>query len=356
MTGSIAKAIDCDVHIGLPDNACLLPFLDPYWRDQIIARGITALDLASYPPGNPLSARADWRPASGKPGTDFDLLKRCVLDAHDTRFAICNIVHGAQAVHNADLAVALCRAINAWMAQEWLDRDPRLRGSIVVPMQDPPRAAAEIEHWASDRRFVQVLMLATGDLPFGRKQYWPIYEAASRYGLPVGIHPGQAGRYAPTYVGWPSFYIEDYAAQTQSLQGQLLSLIYEGVFSEFPALRIVLLESGVSWLPSFLWRADNTWRAMRSEVPWVDTKPSDIVHRHVRLTTQPFDVRGDAATVAALLDQFPAANMLLFASDFPHWHFDGADVLPPGLSAPFIQQISITNPLETYPRLMEAAL
>ena len=23
---------------------------------------------------------------------------------------------------------ALCRAINDWLAQEWLDRDPRLRG------------------------------------------------------------------------------------------------------------------------------------------------------------------------------------------------------------------------------------
>ncbi len=129
----------------------------------------------------------------------------------------------------------------------------------------------------------------------------------------------------------------------------------KGVFSEFPTLRMVLLESGVSWLPSFLWRADNTWRAMRSEVPWVDTKPSDIVSRHIRLTTQPFDVPGEAATVTALLDQFHTESMLLFSSDFPHWHFDDLDVLPPGLSAPFLHRISITNPLDTYPRLMEVA-
>src|SRR6202012_3247478 len=106
---------------------------------------------------------------------------------------------------------------------EWLDQEPRLRASIVVPMQDPERSVAEIDHWAQDPRFVQILMLATGDSPFGQKPSWPIYEAACRHNLPVGIHPGHSGRYAPTYVGWPSYYIEDYAAQAQSLQGQLLS-------------------------------------------------------------------------------------------------------------------------------------
>lgn len=355
MTASFPNAIDCDVHIGVPNNACLMPYLDGYWREQITSRGIEALDLATYPPKNPLSGRADWRPAGGKPGTDLGLLRKHVLDGPGARFAICNTIYGAQAVHNADFAVALCRAVNNWVAHEWLDQEPRLRASIVVPMQDPERSVAEIDHWAQDPRFVQILMLATGDSPFGHKPYWPIYEAACRHNLPVGIHPGHSGRYAPTYVGWPSHYIEDYAAQAQSLQGQLLSLIYEGVFGKFPTLRIVLLESGVSWLPAFLWRADGTWRAMRTEVPWVETAPSDIVRRHVRLTAQPFDVPREAATVTALLEQFDAEEMLLFASDFPHWHYDGTDALPPGLPAALVERISVGNPLATYPRLMEKA-
>ncbi len=350
----IEGAIDCDVHIGLPDNTCLMPYLDAYWRDQIVARGITALDLATYPPKNPLSARADWRPAGGKPGTDLDLLRTHVLDRPGISLAIANVVHGAQAVHNADFAVALCTAINDWVAAEWLDREPRLRASIVIPMQDPARAAAEIDRRAADRRFVQVLMLATGDAPFGRKQHWPIYEAACRHDLPVAFHPGHSGRFAPTYVGWPSYFVEDYAAQAQSLQGQVLSLIYEGVFTRFPALRVVLAESGVSWLPSFLWRADDTWRAMRIEVPWIEEAPSVLVRRHVRLTAQPFDVPRDAATVAALLDQFPAEDMLLFASDFPHWHFDGTEALPPGLPEALIARMAVGNPRQVYPRLSEA--
>ncbi|MEJ1977570.1 MAG: amidohydrolase family protein [Acetobacteraceae bacterium] len=111
----------------------------------------------------------------------------------------------------------------------------------------------------------------------------------------------------------------------------------------------------MSWLPAFLWRADSTWRAMRTEVPWVDTAPSEVVRRHVRLTTQPFDVPHHAETVTALLEQFAAEEMLLFASDFPHWHFDGEAVLPPGLSAALVERISARNPYETYPRLLEKA-
>ena len=50
-----------------------------------------------------------------------------------------------------DLSAALCRAINNWLVAEWLDRDPRLRASIVVPVHSPDLAAEEIERCAPTR-------------------------------------------------------------------------------------------------------------------------------------------------------------------------------------------------------------
>ena len=46
--------------------------------------------------------------------------------------------------------------------------------------------------------------------------------------------------------------------------------------------------------------------------------------------------------------------MLLFATDYPHWQFDGDDVLPAGLPERLLHKILIDNPLATYPRLQEA--
>ena len=96
------------------------------------------------------------------------------------------------------------RALNDWIAKEWLDRDPRLRASIVMPMQSTEYAVDEIERCAKDKRFVQVLVLAMQEVPLGRRQFWPIYAAAERHGLPIGIHAGSAYRNPVTSLGWPT--------------------------------------------------------------------------------------------------------------------------------------------------------
>lgn len=348
-------AIDCDIHPALPGMSALLPHMTANWREQIALRGIDSIDLSSYPPRNPLSARDDWRPATGRPGSDLALLQHHALEGFGSRLAICNVLCGAQGTFNAYYAVAMCRAVNTWLASEWLDRDARLRGSIVVPLQEPDMAVDEINHWAGDDRFVQVLLPVMTDAPLGKRQYWPIYQAAERHGLPIGLHAGSMFRHPPSWSGWPSYFIEDYAANAQAFQGQLLSLLYEGVFARFPKLKIVLLESGVSWLPSFLWRSVMTWRSLRMEVPWLDRSPADIVREHVCLTTQPFDAPPTAEQLLALLEQIGSDSMLLFASDYPHWQFDGDAALPAALPADIVRKITVENPLACYPRLKELA-
>ena len=47
-------------------------------------------------------------------------------------------------------------AMNDWQAQEFVDPEPRLRASILVPAEDPPAAVREIEKRAGDWRFCQI--------------------------------------------------------------------------------------------------------------------------------------------------------------------------------------------------------
>src|SRR4029079_5724941 len=131
--------IDCDVHPAVPSTTALLPYLDDYWRDQIVTRHIhkTSFHLQSYPPNSPLSCRPDWRVQAGPPGSDLDLLRAQALDAFGTRVAICNTLHGAISLFNEDMAAALIAAVNSYVAKEWLDREPRLRASILLPLHNP---------------------------------------------------------------------------------------------------------------------------------------------------------------------------------------------------------------------------
>ena len=305
----------------------------------------------SYPPNAPITARADFRGKGNLAATSVADVQRHVFDGWHADRAILNCLYGVQLVFNEDMATAFARAINDWIATEWLDRDPRLAASIVVPLQNVEHAVAEIERLAPDRRFVQILVLVMGEVPLGRRQFWPIYEAAVRHGLPIGIHAGSAYRHPVTSLGWPSWYIEDYAAQAQGFQSQMASLITEGVCAKFPTLKVVLIESGVTWLPGFLWRLAKFWRGLRSEVPWVDRSPVDIVRDQFRLTIQPFDAPDNAVEKA--IDHLRCDDILLYSSDFPHWQFDGDEILPPGIPEGLRRKILVDNPLATYTRLKD---
>ena len=333
--------------------AALAPYLDDFWRDSVEARGITSLESISYPANAPLTARPDWRGKNGLAATGVADVQRHVFDELGASIAILNCLYGIQLVFAEDMAAAFARAVNDWVAKEWLDRDPRLRASIVVPLQNVEHAVDEIERCAADRRFVQILVLAMGEVPLGRRSLWPIYAAAERHGLPLGIHAGSAYRHPVTSLGWPSWYVEDYAAQAQGFQSQLVSLICEGVFAKFPTLKVVLIESGVTWLPGFLWRFAKFWRGLRTEVPWVDRSPTDIVRDHIRLTIQPLDAPADGDEVARALDHLDSDEILLYSSDFPHWQFDGKETIPPGIPLSLRRRICVDNPLATYPRLRE---
>src|SRR5258708_12086912 len=65
---STSSAIDCDVHPAAPTMPALLPFLEEFWRNSVVERGIPSLETNIYPARAPLSARPQWRGAAAAPG------------------------------------------------------------------------------------------------------------------------------------------------------------------------------------------------------------------------------------------------------------------------------------------------
>lgn len=343
-------AIDADVHNNVPSIECLYPYLTDQWRDFLIERGVGSLEPNYYPKGALLSARPGSEPSSGDlPGSDLGLLRQQVLDPWNVQYAILNCLYGVQLIHNEDWALAMARAVNDWQIAEWLDKEPRLRASLVIPSQNPELAVEEIERLGDHPGFVQVLLLVRTEMPLGKRHYWPIYEAAERHGLPIGIHAGGSPGNPITPVGWPSYYIEDYVSLAQAFQSQLVSLVSEGVFAKFPGLKVVVIEGGFTWLPSLMWRFDKNWKGLRREVPWVDHLPSEIIREHIRLTIQPVDEPPDPGYLLQIIEQIGSEEMLLFSTDYPHWQFDGQeDALPAPLPPDLERKILADNARALY--------
>lgn len=356
--------VDCDVHNALPDDDALAPYLPPDWRQRREALahlpaafrkvrenlGDRSYLGAEYPRPTPRASRVDaWPPSGGPPASDLDFLREQLLDPYHVEFAVLNPLLGIGEMLNLELATVMARAANDWLAEQWLARDDRLRASIVIPYEDPAAAVAEIERLATDPRFVQVLVLSRTNEPLGQRKYWPIYEAATRHGLPIGIHNGGWGGHAITPAGFPSFYIEDASAMATAFQAQVVSLVAEGCFARFPGLRVVLIEGGFAWLPPLMWRFDRIWEKLRAETPLVDRPPSEIIRESFWVSTQPMEEPEPPEQFHVLLDQMDMRDRIMFATDYPHWDFDAPDrALPVRLDEPTHSLIMRDNAVALY--------
>ena len=125
-------------------------------------------------------------------------------------------------------------------------------------------------------------------------------------------------------VGLPTFYVEWHTLGSAcSIMTHLVSLICHGTFERVPGLRVMMMEGGLAWLPGIMWRLDANWLGLRSEVPWLDRRPSEILREHVRFTTQPLElIDGNDELLFRMLEAVGAPDILCFASDYPHWDFD----------------------------------
>jgi predicted TIM-barrel fold metal-dependent hydrolase len=127
----------------------------------------------------------------------------------------------------------MATAHNDWQIAEWCERDQRLRATLVVVQDDAAAAVKEIERCARDKRFVQIMLAPRSSEPLGRERYWPIYEAAQAFDLPLGIHSYGVGGHASTGGGWPSFYMEEHYATTMGGPAVMSSMVLEGVLERF---------------------------------------------------------------------------------------------------------------------------
>ena len=325
--------IDTDIHVNVPSEKALFPYLNDHWREYLRYSAFRLPTDTAYPKNAPTSALPTTTPENGTAGSSLDLVRSQVLDAWNVEVGILNCSYAAESLHNPDTGAAMSAAVNDWLVAEWLDKEPRLRASIVVPSRVPELAAKEVDRVGGHPGFVQVYLPVVSEAPYGHRRYWPIFEAAARHDLVVSLQFGGAPGNPPTGAGWPSYYIEEYAGMSQVFMSQILNLVVEGVFDHFPNLRMAMIEGGWTWLPSLMWRIDKDWKGLRREVPWNTQTPSDYIRQRMRFSLQPLDASPDPKHMRMLIDQIGSDDVLMFSTDYPHWQFDRPeDAVPAGLS------------------------
>jgi uncharacterized protein len=306
----VRPVVDADVHNGVPPFEALRPYLPEQVVDFCTFTGYRGPDDTDLPMGTASPLPARW-PQDGPSRTQAEL-----LDGQHVQAAILNCGYLAGGVMNPYLSAAFASAVNEWQAREWLDVDPRLRASIVLP-GDVELAVEEIERRASDRRFVQALLPVRALEPFGKRHNHALWRAAAEHGLVVALCFGGSGAAVPTSVGWPSRYVEEYVAMAGACQSQIMSVISEGVLDRFPATRIVCVGCGWAWAPALAWRMDKEWKGLRHEIPWVRRPPSEYLREHIRFTLTPVELP-EAAEIERAFAHLGSDELLLYSSGYPY--------------------------------------
>lgn len=347
------RLIDADVHNAFADvRAELRPYLSRRWQAYADAHGIVVPPTGYVSPVG--VQREDARtPSGGMAGSDPDFLIRDHLDRYGIDIALLTGSHvlGLSVHPDPDWGNAIATAYNQNLADRWLSRSPRFRGSIVVNHSDPAAAAREIHRCAPDKRFVQVLMASGSSRLFGQRFFHPLYAAAAEHHLPVAIHPGTEGAGtagAPTPAGRPTRYFEWHNIVPINFMAHLNSLVCEGVFEQFPQLKFVAVEGGLAWLPSLMWRMDKNYKALRAETPWLKKLPSAYIRDHVFVTTQPIEEPEKPEQFLQILEMINAPGNILFSSDYPHWDFDNPLMAFPALPKEWKDRIFHTNAARLY--------
>lgn len=214
---------------------------------------------------------------------------------------------------------------NDAMAEFQADSGNRLFPQAILPWWDMEVCLKEVSR-ISSLGFVGINMSADPQeigLPDLSQPHWdPLWDALADAALPVNFHIGASASQRSYYgsAPWPSLdrgaRIAVGSAMLFLANGRIIAnLIYGGVLERHPALQLVSVESGVSWLPFFLkaldYQLEETSIATRDKL---SLKPSEYFRRQIGAC---FWFEDHDALVIQAIKQVGEDNCM-FETDFPH--------------------------------------
>ncbi|QQK74948.1 amidohydrolase [Salicibibacter cibarius] len=343
--------IDTDIHERVSYEQ-LLPYLEQPWRRYITdCHWMQEKHMPYTQPAVAGVDRADARLPDGRPaGSDLGFMQEQLLDSNGHEYGILTgaLDPSPSSMHGwYEMATALASAYNDWQIEHWLEKDSRLYGSVHIAAQDPAAAVQEIERVGDHPKMVQIL-LPIDDILWGDPFYHPIYEAAEKHQLMIGMHHNEP----PIYYGkWPRYFIEWHTLIPTSHMNQVTNMIFSGVFEKFPRLKLMMIEGGFTYVPFLMRKMDQQYTDLRHEVPWVKRMPSDTIREHLCFTTQPLEEL-KKWELMQIIEQMGSDQIISFSTDYPHWDYDSPErALPPRLDEDLKRKLFSENARQFYPKL-----
>jgi uncharacterized protein len=335
--------IDSDMHLAEPATLWE-PYLDPAFREEArrwtpadphfnslrqppFSASTGAIPTAAIQAGQQSAIKEarfkDYVPYLAEDGASIGppgQLKAMEVEGIDVAVLFPTV--GLAGVRDAppQVSMALAKAYNNWLHSFCEEQPERLKLTALLPLGDPELAVAELQRVkALGAVGVFPITVSAGvALRLDQPQYEPIWAEAERLQLALAFHGSIQVHLRERYRGTEVLT----HATGRSVEHPLtfLELLFGGVLERHPTLHVAFLEAGCSWVPYWLFRAEEEWERYRKEVP--------ALSQHV--TMPPREYWRRQCWSAVEVDEWPLRSVIdllgdenwVISSDFPH--FDSA--------------------------------
>lgn len=213
----------------------------------------------------------------------------------------------------ASAAADQSQRTNDALAEHVGEQPDRLAGLATLPMQDPDRAARELE-----RAVGQLGMRGAsigpvvGELPLDDPRFEAVFRTAEALDVPLLLHPYYVG----LRPGLGDFYLTNLIGNPLETSVSVARLILSGLLDRLPRLRLALVHAG-GFIPYQIGRLDHGWE-VRPESRGSRERPSAYLRRFV------YDTVTHEPAALAYLISLVGADRVAFGTDLPFDMMDGS--------------------------------
>jgi len=242
-------------------------------------------------------------------GPHVDLDKRLeAMDKYDVDMQVLTLTTPGVEREEPDRGIRLARATNDAFSEIVTKYPERFAALATLPMQDPKAAVEELERAIGELGLRGAAIFSNiNNKPLDSKEFWPIYEKASKMGIPLFIHPTTPidDRAMEDYRLVP---IIGFGLDTSLA---VLRLIFSGVLEKYPSLKIIAAHLG-GIIPYLIGRIDTCYQAYPECKVNIDKAPSEYLKR-IWIDSICYNKEVFMCAYALL-----GPERILLGSDFPH--------------------------------------
>ncbi|MFJ8584837.1 amidohydrolase family protein [Streptomyces sp. NPDC093595] len=315
---------DCDTHFTdhLPELWTDIGFLPAEAPEVVTEERVTRLRLGDrlFPrPSGPGHGNPKGLGHLIGPGEDGD--RADFMTKHGIAAAVLQpgfVGLSVQAVADPETRLRLLDGYNRLASRSCARSSLSLKWAFLASVEDPRWSEETLRRYADDPHLVGVVVRPTGRTPSVRLNdpaVTPLLETAARLRLPLFVHGGTGCyQWSPLAEAY-----EDYAmTHAFGHMGEHMIALADLVTRPdgLPdGLNVVMLESGIAWIPSVLGRLTSHTKRLSGGA----VNPTDIFREHFAVVPDP----GEEHVTWAV--RHLGADSLLFGSDYPHWDTVEAD-------------------------------